>query len=106
VNLQVITAINSFLDKSLTGNEIEVVQNYSDRVFLASGSEAVLYVALVRGRGVLVQDPWPNFPSQLRSMASGPNRLAMLRAWQVMTGALTLNTKAVENVDLGSLEIN
>jgi hypothetical protein len=103
MNLQIIAKANEVLGTEFTGREIDICQEYSDRVFLAGDTEICLYLAIIRNQPSLVSSDWLNFPDHLRKMPKGRNRLAYLRAWQVMTGSLTLNTKAIETDDLHNL---
>jgi hypothetical protein len=103
MNLQIIAKANSILATNLTGREIDICQDYSDRVVLEGNVEACLYLAIVRNLPNLISSDWLNFPDQLRKMPKGRNRLAYLRAWQVMTGSLALKTKAIETDDLNNL---
>ena len=103
MNLQIIAKANLHLGTDLSGREIDICQDYSDRVVLGDGIEACLYLAIIRNHPDLISSDWLNFPDQLRKMPKGRNRLAYLRAWQVMTGSLALNTKVIETDDLYNL---
>jgi len=103
VNLQIVSQASDFLGIELTGQTIEICQDYSDLVSLTSGNQATLYLATIRGKPELIKDDWSNLPDHLRAMPKNKNRIAYLRAWQVLTGSLTLNTKVIEADDLKNL---
>ncbi|MEZ4741581.1 MAG: hypothetical protein R3B45_03905 [Bdellovibrionota bacterium] len=87
---------SEILTSELAQGELEICDRYFDIVTLDDGSEATLYLATVRNRPELIQNSWSSLPEQLRKMPKDKGRLPFLRAWQVLTGALDLNTKAVE----------
>ena len=103
VNLQILSQVSDYLGLDLNGQAVEICQEYSDTVTLASGNEATLYLATIRDRPELIKEDWSNLPDHLRAMPKNKNRLAYLRAWQVLTGSLTLNTKVIEADDLKNL---
>ncbi len=102
INAQILAVANQALGMEIHGPDLDICQEYTDRVVL-EGAEACLYLAIFRSQQIVAPDSWQSLPSHLRQMVRGPNRLAYLRAWQVMTGSLTLDTKAIETNDLSKL---
>lgn len=81
--------------------ELDINQEYSDTVDLPDGRQGTLYVAI--GSGVEGPESWPRLPDLLRAMPADRSRVPYLRAWQVLTGGLKLNTKALETEDIEKL---
>jgi hypothetical protein len=103
INLQITDLCGEFLGTKLDGFTLDICQKYSDKVNLTDNRIATLYLATVRNHEKLIQNDWSNLPDQIKAMPKNRNRLAYLRAWQVMTGSLSLTTKAVEIDDLSTI---
>lgn len=93
INVQLIEFLWAHLGDKVKG--IDIIQDYSGEVQLPDGRAATVYLATVNGRFPLPPDA-KTMPEILRGMPKDRNRLPYLKAWQVLTGSLTLNTKAVD----------
>jgi len=78
------------------GRHLEINQEYADEIAVTGGPNVTLYLArLAPAAGFVATAEWPTMPELLRAL-QGRKRLPYLRAWQVLAGGLTLDTKAVE----------
>lgn len=93
INIQLMEQLWAHLGEKIKG--VDIIQAFVDEVRLPDGRAATVYLATVNGRRTLTSGA-PTMPEILRQMPKDRNRLAYLKAWQVLTGSLTLNTKAVE----------
>ena len=82
------------------GSTLHIWQDYRGGLKLADNTDATMYVArLTVGADAIKDLPWPTWatlPNLIRSMPKDRNRLAYLKAWQVLTGALDESTKALD----------
>ncbi len=77
--------------------KLDLVQEFADELTLANGAKATIYLGtLVKDAGIAAAADWRSLPDLMRSMAKDRGRLPYLRAWQIMTGGLQLNTKALD----------
>lgn len=80
---------------------VSIWQEYSARLEPSPGRDiSTLYVAVVRPGSMALQSmpwtQWQTLPEIIRSLPKDRNRLAYLKAWQVLSGALTETTKALD----------
>jgi hypothetical protein len=75
---------------------IEINHKYSDQV----DGEYSIYLATLDSKTFSGDSEWQSMPELLRGMDRSRKRLPFLRAWQVLSGGLELDTTAVENADL------
>ena len=98
INEQLVAAASTALATPLA-LALDVVQEFADEMQLPDGQAATVYLATVnetRAPDVQAQSGWASMPDILRGMDKDRRRLPYLRAWQILTGGLTLNTKALE----------
>jgi hypothetical protein len=93
INIQLLETLWAHVGEKLKG--VDIIQEFAGEAELPDGRAATVYLATVNGRRELSGDA-PTMPEILRGMAKDRNRLPYLKAWQVLTGSLTLNTKAIE----------
>jgi hypothetical protein len=86
---------------------LTIEQEYTDlipiRADLPAGhpeAAATLYLATCELPAIPAGAVWPSFPELLRAMPKDRARLPYLRAFQVLSGGLHLNTKAIEASEL------
>ncbi len=96
VNEHLIIGAQKVLGPELTGKQIEIHQEFDAPVGLKSGHCATLYLATVSAEHKLGSKDWSTMPDLIRGMPKNRGRLAYLRAWQVLGGALEDNVKAFE----------
>lgn len=96
IDEQLVAAAAKTLDVSAV--RLDIVQDFADEMPLGT-TTATLYLAEAVGVAP-ASAAWPTLPDILRKMAKDRRRLPYLRAWQVMTGGLKLNTKAVDVAEL------
>lgn len=81
---------------------VTLVDQFCDETTLPDGTTATVYLMTLDAHqpqgaaAPYVDQAWRSFPDILRAMPRDRGRLPYLRAWQVITGGLTLNTKAVD----------
>ncbi len=98
INEQLVAAVQDFMGLE-QAPKLEVNQEYSD----ITEDKCTIFLATANQDGLAVNDTWQSMPELLRGMDRNRKRLPFLRAWQVLTGSLELNTNAVENADLEKL---
>ena len=84
---------NLKLDQSVA---MEINHDYADQI----DEEYTVYLAIVDPKNYKAQSSWQSMPELLRGMDRSRKRLPFLRAWQVLSGGLKLDTTALENADL------
>lgn len=81
------------------GAKCEIWQEYS-AVLRRDSLLTTLYVAIVRpSKEELASTPWSTWetlPALIRTLPKDRNRLAYLKAWQILSGALEETTKALD----------
>lgn len=97
LNDEIAGKITEFFGREL--KNLDITQEFSEEVVLQDESRATLYLATADGHVSISKDSLFPLPTLLRKMPKNRNRLSYLKAWQVMTGSLTLDTKAVELTD-------
>ena len=80
---------------------IDIWQDYSAQIFDSTGAAVTtLYVAKYSPsdevQAKLPFQKWETLPALIRSLPKDRNRLAYLKAWQVLSGGLEENTKALD----------
>jgi len=101
---QIMAQLRLTMGASSDSLRFQVRGDYADEFSLANGSAATLYIAtatlpavnLAAGALDGLPGSWMPIPELLRSMERTRQRLVYLRAWQVLLGALTDETKAVD----------
>ena len=84
-------------DVSLT---MDLCQEFADEIPLSHETKTTVFVGLVTHPEFKAPTQWLCLPDMLRSMPKDRRRLPYLRALQILTGALSLNTKAVDLVEV------
>lgn len=95
INEQLVKAAENLLKVKL-GGKLDVSQDFADPITRADGSAATLYVATVQEGAKRADESWPSLPEILRNLPKDKGRVPYLRAWQILTGGLKLETKAVD----------
>ena len=79
---------------------LHVWQEYRGDIILEGKRDGSMYVARLTADPSSIESmpwrTWETLPSLIRSMPKDRNRLAYLKAWQVLTGALDESTKALD----------
>lgn len=112
INEQLMSAASIHL--GVIGKDLSIWQEYSAVLEHVGVMSSTLYVSKVVPKDFSVLpsawDSWQTLPVLIRTLPKDRNRLAFLRAWQVLSGGLEESTKAldVEEVarHLKSLEID
>ncbi|MCX6118803.1 MAG: hypothetical protein NT027_14780 [Proteobacteria bacterium] len=104
INDQILLAIHKVLPSS--GLKVHIWQEYSDLLQREGVMDSTLYVARIDEPGSQQLDQpkpsfgetqtWSTLPDLIRTLPKDRNRLAYLKAWQVLSGALEENTKALD----------
>lgn len=79
---------------------IDICQEYSCEVTLSDSRQATLYLATMKFQEKNAANQWDTMPELLRAMPKSRNRLAYLKAWQVLTGAMSENIKVIEQEEM------
>jgi len=95
INDQIVAAIAGFLKMDKIPS-LELNPKYADQ----TKDGCTVYLATATSDDFKGDENWQSLPELLRGMDRNKKRLPFLRAWQVLTGSLELDTKAVENADL------
>jgi hypothetical protein len=101
---QLVAAAAEALGTDVTGLALDVVQEFADETRLADGTLATVYLATLApavAERRHAPRTWSSIPELLRGLPKDRGRLPYLRAWQILTGGLQLNTKAVDVSELG-----
>ncbi len=99
INDQLIQVAEKTLNARLHG-KLDVSQDFADPVVRVDGQPATLYVATVAEGAKRSDSSWPSLPEILRALPKNKGRVPYLRAWQILTGGLKLDTKAVDMADV------
>lgn len=91
-----LVAVASRVLESDVSTSLDICQDFADEVFINGATQTTVFVGRVTRSDLIAPQGWLSFPDILRSMVRDRRRLPYLRAWQVLTGALSLNTKAVD----------
>ena len=84
--------------------KLDVNQSFADEFTLPDNRMATLYVATSGGTGPISEaTSWTSIPGLLRAMPSDRSRLPFMRAWQVLSGGLSVNVKAIAGDDADKL---
>lgn len=75
---------------------VDIVQEHCETFAIEGGKEITLFVGTMHFRHRVAQHSWATMPDLLKAMPKNRTRLPYLKAWQVLTGALTANVKAVD----------
>lgn len=80
--------------------KIAIWQEYSDVIKVNGEDHTTLYVGILRPSSQELEttpwQTWRTLPDMIRSLPKDRTRLAYLKAWQVLTGALEESTKALD----------
>jgi hypothetical protein len=96
IDQQLVAAASEALGKDIALH-LSLEQEFADDVALPDGKTATLYVGTVaKTAGIQAPGSYQSMPDILRAMAKTRGRLPYLRAWQVLTGGLTMTTKALD----------
>lgn len=100
INEQLIERTVNFFKLESIRRHVHLHQDYSCEATLPDGKLVTVYVATISGRHRLAKDEWSTMPELLKKMPKDRNRLAYLKAWQVISGVAQELIKAVELEDL------
>jgi hypothetical protein len=100
INEQLVDKAVQFFGKENVRRHVQIEQSYSCEAALPDGKSITVYVATVAGRHRLASKEWPTMPELLKNMPKDRNRLAYLKAWQILSGVAQELIKAVELEDL------
>lgn len=101
INEQLLTALSNFSGQTVHGDGFDVDQRFTATVNLSGGDSATLYLARWRlPPGEFDLSSWQTMPEILRNMPKDRNRIGYVKAWQVLTGALSESTKAIDIRDI------
>ena len=104
INDQIISFVFNHWDQA-TGKNLHLWQNFSSSISLGEKKEATLYVGRVDETFSATRDKqgssfsWSTLPQILKALPKDKSRLPYIKAFQVLTGALTLTTRAVDLTD-------
>lgn len=99
INDQLIHVAEKTLNARLQGR-LDISQEFADPVTRSDGQQATLYVATVAEGAKKSDASWPSLPDILRALPKDKGRVPYLRAWQILTGGLKLETKAVDMAEV------
>ncbi len=99
INEQLIKEAEGFFGKRL-GNSLQITQEFADPVPRPDGVMATLYLATVAQGSVTFDPSWRSLPEILRGLPKNKGRVPFLRAWQILSGGLQLDTKAVDMAEV------
>jgi hypothetical protein len=85
---------------------MDLCQDFADELHLPDGQLSTVYTGRLDSSVVTAPTSWLSLPEILKNMPKDRRRLPYLRAWQVLTGALTLDTKALDVEEIGKHLIN
>ena len=100
VNEQLINETQVVTGLSGLNVQLQIEQNFSADVTLPNGDSATLYVGIIHDYEGLISEAWKSLPEILRNMPRDKNRVSYLKAWQVLMGGLTQDSKVVEAEDV------
>ena len=99
INEQLLRGASAALGKDVA-LRLAVSQEFADEMTSADVVAATLYVGtLDPAAGIVAEKTWATMPDILRRL-QGRARIPYMRAWQVLTGGLQLNTKAVDAAEV------
>jgi hypothetical protein len=78
------------------GPFLQIFEDFSDQLSLTPDAQTTLFVGRLAHPEFRAPKTWLSLPDILRSMGKDRRRVAYMRALQVLTGALTLETKAFD----------
>lgn len=99
INEQLITETANATGLEGLNVKLEIEQNFSAEVLLPNNDKATLYVGAIYKPEGGIDETWRPLPHILRDMPKNKNRASYLRAWQVLMGGLTQDTKVLESDD-------
>jgi hypothetical protein len=97
---QVFARVGAVLGIERPGLVYSVCEEDLGTVKDAGGRDATLYLLRAVEPCSITHEEWPTFPQILRSLSRDRTRLPWMKAWQVLTGGLEAQTKAIEVDDL------
>jgi hypothetical protein len=107
LNEQFIGELGHLVGQPIDGRYLDVEQAFQNPVVLANGEAATLFLAKWQPNTATVDfSSWVTMPYLLRQMPKDRNRLGYLKAWQVLTGALSESTKAVDLLDILDVKLH
>lgn len=96
INPQLVALAEEVLGYQGLGGKLNINQDFTGSLTDPQGNKVTLYVATLEPGLVEVVPTWPTLPQLLAGMPKDRNRLPYVLAWQVLTGALSQQTYAVE----------
>ncbi len=95
IDVQLCVEIERICAKKLLAKDVHIEQAFAEKIS-HNGQDASLYLALVKDEQIKIPETSLPLMLLLRAMPKNHNRLAYLKALQVLTGSLQLVTKVVE----------
>ena len=99
INEQLIEQTESVTGLPGLNIKLDIEQNFHTEVLLPNNDKATLYVGAIHRPEGGIDDSWRPLPHILRDMPKNKNRASYLKAWQVLMGGLSQDTKVVEADD-------
>jgi hypothetical protein len=103
IDPQLLAACKKYLVDGFDNRAVSIYQEFDEVVTIPGLGETTVYLGVVDEEAMTAPDEWAVFPDIIRRLPKDRTRLPYLKAWQVLTGGLKLDTRAIENADLGSL---
>lgn len=103
IDPQLVDAALKALDQSVPPTAFSIYQEFAEVVSLPEVGDVTVYLGLINEEALTATSEWASFPDIIRRLPKDRTRLPYLKAWQVLTGGLKLDTRAIENADLESL---
>ncbi len=100
INEQILEQFNLQFETNIDGQVFEINQDYHEVLNLESGEEASFYLATLKTKPESLAFPDQTLPELLRAMPKSRARLPYMKTLQVLGGAYTHNTKAVDLEDV------
>lgn len=96
INQQLTEVAEKFLGCKGLATKMSINQQFAGKLSDKEGQEATLYLASLESGLIKVKSEWTTLPRLLGQMPKNRNRLPYLLAWQVLSGALSQMTQALE----------
>ena len=103
IDPQLLDRAKAHVDTDFDARHVTIYQEFDEVIDLPDTGSATVYLGQVASEGLTAGNDWASFPELIRRLPKDRSRLPYLKAWQVLTGGLKLDTRAIENADLGKL---
>ena len=98
IHIQLVELVQNEIGQDIKPSEIHIFQEFAEQVQY-EGKSFTLYTGFTKEKRKIPLLHWHTLPDILRKMGKHRHRLSYLKAWQVQTGALEQNVRAVEMDD-------